>query len=191
MSTKGEVKFNAKEQRALLASIDKKLSRKVNIVIIGGSALSLKYNSKHSTEDIDTYGRSGDIDSLLDYAQQMTGFEIAIQNAGVAYLPVNYKSRLVRILPECKKLIVFVPELHDFALSKIARSHENDLEAVDDLYSTGKLKEGVLFRRYFTEMEDLHGNQENLDYRFGYTMGKLYGQEARDRVEKEFRRRGR
>jgi hypothetical protein len=65
-----------------------------------------------------------------------TGLDVPISGAGgaVGDVPWNYDERLVRVLPDLRKLIVLALEKHDIALSKAVRGEPNDLDAVAELH---------------------------------------------------------
>lgn len=110
-----------------LKAVDHALARPAQVVIIGGAACAIRYGVLHATRDIDTWSApSADLSEAVARARETTGLAIPFGPAGVADRPDGLERRLVRVLPQLKKLRVKMPERHDLVLMKMVRGYEHD-----------------------------------------------------------------
>lgn len=130
-------RHNAAELKRFLVAVDRALTRRVSLIVIGGSALSLGYGVTSVTTDIDTYGgvvatggmRDIDtfghrtasasdgpagldaIDDAARTARADTGLDIPIAESTIAQFTDGFETRLLRVLPDLERLELWVPEL--------------------------------------------------------------------------------
>ncbi len=97
-------------------------------------------------------------------------------------MPYHSDQRLIRVLPELKKLIVYTLEKHDVALSKMWRGYETDMAAIAMLHAQVGLDEELLVERYLGEMQQGIGNRERHDQSLVLLIRRLYGEIEADGV---------
>jgi hypothetical protein len=127
--------YGADDIRTFLRSVDRHLSRPTRIEIIGGCAAALAHGATSTTIDVDTFtATTAELDEAVTRARDETGLDMPLSHAGVAEVPMNYKDRLQRQLPELQSLEVWVLEKHDLALSKAVRCYDHDLQQLREIH---------------------------------------------------------
>jgi hypothetical protein len=172
-------RYERDELRRFLEAVDKSLARSVHVVIIGGTAAALRYGVRRTTHDIDTWTTVQD--SLLDAveeAQTATGLVVPFQQSGVADGPFDMESRLERVLPDLRKLEVFVPEKHDLVLMKTVRAYEHDLETIEAIHRMSPLDLDTLVERYEKEMGAIIGDPARLRGNFLAVIERLFPEQV-------------
>lgn len=128
-------KYASREIRTLLKAIDANLNKKFEIILIGGAAALLAYKATRLTHDIDSFNNIGALKMAYEKAKQDTKLEIPLSQAGVADAPYNFEERLVKYNKlKLKKLIIKIPEIHDFILMKTIRGYEHDLDVIEEIF---------------------------------------------------------
>src|SRR5688572_29953540 len=113
-------RFTVGELHAFLKAIDERLESQFRVVVVGGAAALLHLRVDLPTPDIDTASSVSAIQKHCDAARKATGLQIVVEYCGIHDGPWGYESRLRRAdTPKLRKLIVMVPEKHDWALMKI------------------------------------------------------------------------
>jgi hypothetical protein len=185
MPPEGLKRFGAAELRRFLAAIDANLEEPANVVLLGGSALAVGYEVGVGTTDIDTWETDlRVVEPAASRARTATGLDIPVGSAGVGDVPYHYESRLVRVMPELKRLTVHVLEKHDLALSKIMRCHEGDLVGIQALHRRLGLDEETLVARYIAEMDHVIGDPARIDLNLLAAVERLYGELEAEGVRK-------
>ena len=179
--------FAAQEIAVFLQAIDRHLKEPFRLEMIGGAVALLCFKSKRGTLDIDAAQAVGKIEDACDAARKETGLKIPLQTA-IYEAPYEYESRSVRLSrPKLRKLQIFVPEKHDWALMKVARYNQKDVEDIREVAGTIGFKKEVLFERFLNEMTHVTGDPKVLVLSFLLMMEGLYGKEEADRMEKVIR----
>ncbi len=177
-------RFLRQQLQQFLEAVDAALDHPVEVVVIGGSAAALHYGVAAATGDIDTWTNVGK--ALADAAKKArsaTGLEIPLQRSGVADTPVDFESRLERILPHLSRLNVFVPERHDLVLMKAVRCYEHDLAAISEIHAYAPLDLSLLVRRFQDEMTPI-GEPARIRANFLLVVETLFPDSV-DQVERE------
>lgn len=180
--------YGADEIRVFLQAVDRHLTRRVRVEIIGGSAAALAYGAKSTTTDLDTF--SAVHKELLDAVARAcdeTGFDIPISQSTVADVPYNYEDRLERQLPELKHLEVWVFEKHDLVLSKTVRCYEHDLQQILEIHQSAVLSFDVLCERFESEMTNAIGDLARLRSNFLLMIETVFGELRRASAEKRLK----
>jgi len=145
--------FLRQQLERFLEAVDMALHEPVEVIVIGGSAAALHYGVARATHDIDTWTTvPADLAAAAEAAREVTGLDVPLQRSGVADAPLEFESRLERVLPNLPRLTVLVPEKHDLVLMKAVRCYEHDLEAIAEIHDHSALDLGVLLRRFTEEM---------------------------------------
>jgi len=179
--------FLRRQLETFLRAVDAALDQPVDLVVIGGSAAALHYGVGRATHDIDTWTNvEAGLAAAAASARSMTGLNVPLQKSGVADAPVDFESRLERVLPDLQKLTLFVPERHDLVLMKAVRCYEHDLEAIAGIHAHSRLDLGVLVERFREEMSPI-GDPVRLRRNFLVVVERLFP-EAAESVASRLRR---
>lgn len=172
--------------RRYLTLLDQEITEPRAIVIIGGGALALKHDPRYATRDLDTVtALSGDLGKAAERAADRLRIEHQLEVAPpvsscpVMEAPYSYEDRLERVEIEgLRHLRVFVPEVHDLALMKAARSSEKDIRALLDVHAQHPLDLSTLVERY-GEMDTV-GRRERFQTSMYLLAERLYGTHTAD-----------
>ena len=162
-----------------LIALDSELDSKQEIIVIGGAAATLHYNSKEDTIDIDTYNS---IESLKEayrkVVEKLPNLKIPLSAAAPVFGPVNITERLEESSEvPLENLKIFVPEVHDWILLKTARSDEKDITDIKDVASLKEIDHLILKERFKTEMLPYNpGNDELLVSAYLYMISILFSE---------------
>jgi hypothetical protein len=141
------------EIERFLRAVDKALKRRATIIVIGGSAVAVKYRVDLPTTDIDTFNAIGpELKRAIDSAREATGLRMPVEQSGVADGPYGFEDRLLRALPSLQRLMLLVPERHDLALMKTVRGDLGDFEKLRAVHEKMPFDLSVLLERYEEEM---------------------------------------
>jgi Nucleotidyltransferase of unknown function (DUF6036) len=180
--------FLREQLERFLKAVDAALAHPVRVVVIGGTAAALHYGVRRATHDIDTWTTvEADLAAAAEKARAATGLDVPIQKSGVADAPYEFESRLERVLPDLRKLIVLVPEKHDLVLMKAVRCYEHDLEAIAEIHAQAPLDLDTLVRRFEEEMTPI-GDPGRIRANFLVVVERLFP-ESVDTVERQLKRR--
>ncbi len=180
--------FLRQQLEEFLGAVDAALDRPVEIVVIGGSAAALNYGVAAATRDIDTWTEVEEaLAAAAEKARVNTGLDVPIQKSGVADAPVEFESRLERVLPGLRRLKVLVPEKHDLVLMKAMRCYEHDLAAIVEIHARAPLDLSVLVNRFRQEMTPI-GDPVRIRRNFLVVVERLFPDSVYE-VERELRRR--
>ncbi len=173
-----------------LEAVDAALSRRAQVVVIGGAAAALHYGFAGGTRDIDTWTAVGrELAAAVKRAREATGLDVPFERSGIADGPFDLESRLERALPGLKKLKVMVPEKHDLVLMKVIRGAEHDLEGIEGIHRLAPLGLGLLVERYEREMGAVVIDPVRLRGNFLVMVERLFPDQV-ERIGKRLRRRG-
>src|SRR5436190_17833173 len=121
--------FAGKELATFLTAIDDHLESPFRLEMIGAAAAILAFKIKRGTLDIDSTNDVRKISKACQAAREETGLDIPLQTVGIYDGPYEYESRLTRIrIPRLKNLQIWVPEKHDWALMKMMRLNQKDID---------------------------------------------------------------
>jgi hypothetical protein len=182
-------RFVSSELRKFLRSLDRHLPGPFSLIVIGGAAASLTLDPKKATVDIDTANKVGTIQGACNAAREETGLRIPLAFATTYEAPRSYEHRLKHILlPGLKRLKLLAPEKHDWALMKMARLAEKDIEDVKAVFRIRGFSKDVLLERFRTEMVGPGRPTDRLAIHFLAMVEKLWGPAEATRMEQAIRR---
>lgn len=180
--------YGADEIRVFLQAVDRYLTRRVRIEIIGGSAAALAHGAKSTTTDVDTFNAlNKELLEAVARAREETGFDIPVSQSTVADVPYNYEDRLERQLPELEYLEVWVLEKHDLVLSKTVRCYEHDLQQILEIHQNAALSFDVLVGRFESEMTNVIGDLARIRSNFFIMIDTVFGELQRASAEKRLK----
>lgn len=180
--------FAGKELAAFLVALDDHLGNPFRLEMIGAAAAILAFRINRGTLDIDSTNDVSKIEGACEAARNATGLKIPVQTVGIYDAPYEYESRMVRIsTPKLRKLQVLVPEKHDWALMKIVRLNQKDIDDIEEVGGRVGFNKGIFLTRFLREMTHVHGRREDLIVNFLAMMEKLFGAEEADRMEEKIK----
>ena len=182
------LKFNAADIKTFLLSLDRRLTKPVYFEVIGSAAAMIAFGMDRDTKDFDTVASVDAISKAWDETAQETGLDIPLDKVSVHQPPDEYESRLREVkIPDLKNIRISVPEKHDWALMKIARGYDKDLEHILDVSIRMEFNHETFFDRFINEMWVSHGYKGDLIYSFVTTMEALFGSEIAKKMDKVIR----
>lgn len=188
MSTYRSRAYGADQIRAFLHAVDRHLTQRVRVEIIGGSAAALAHGATSTTTDLDTFNAvNNELLEAAARASEETGFQIPVSQATVADVPYDYEDRLERQLPDLKHLEVWVLEKHDLVLSKTVRCYEHDLQQIFEIHQSVGLSFDVLVDRFESEMTNVIGDPVRIRSNFHIMIERVFGELQRASSEKRLK----
>ena len=179
--------FATQEVLLFLRAMDRHLSERACIIIVGGSA-AVFYDAESTTNDIDTYTLVDDaLKAAADAAVAETGLAIPVQRSTVGDYPWNFEDRLQRPIPELEKLDVCVLERHDLVLSKTVRGDDHDEQQIADMHLAEPFSFDILVERFRSEMTHAMGSPARLRDQFLQLIRRLFGELKRLAAERALR----
>jgi Nucleotidyltransferase of unknown function (DUF6036) len=172
-------RYSQDELEQFLRLVDAELKRPCTIVLIGGAALSLGYQSSHATADMDLWSPSrGPFWTAVEKVKKREPASIPIEHAAIAEPPYNFEERLIPLkLKRLVHLAVKIPEAHDLVLLKTGRAEAHDLDAVEDIHRVHPLSLDVLVERYRETLPQVMGPKSRFKLNFLAVVARLFGEE--------------
>lgn len=157
-----------------LAVLDVELHRKITVVAVGGTAMTL-LDLKHSTIDIDFNVLSvdhGDFNKAL--ANLSHGFKVDIFIDGMIFsqaLPADY---LEKSVPITSFQHINLKALHpvDIVVTKIGRLNERDIQDIEACVKKSKLSKIQVQER--ANQVQYVGREENYKYNLQYVLKEMF-----------------
>ncbi|MGH9473141.1 MAG: DUF6036 family nucleotidyltransferase [Terriglobales bacterium] len=144
---------------SLLGEIERCTDSNIDLVCIGGFAVTVAYGAPRTTADLDVLWtiHSPTATATLALAERGSElhrrFGVYIDRVSVATPPCNYEERLRGIFPGAfARLRLFLPDAYDLALLKLDRNLQRDREDAKWLARTASLDLDELRRRYREEL---------------------------------------
>lgn len=144
---------------SLLREIDNRASGAIDLMCIGGFAMTVAYGAPRTTADLDVLEAVRDPAANATLALAARGgelhrrFGVFIDRVAVATPPASFETRLRSIFAGAfARLHLFVPDACDLALLKLERNTQRDREDVKWLARATALDLDELRRRYREEL---------------------------------------
>ncbi len=147
-----------------LSEIDKRLNRKLVLVAVGGTALTL-LGLKSSTIDIDFCIESKD----KEFFKFDKKFRVDLFLDGYIFseqLPDDYVKKSSKIKTNFKNIDLRALSLIDIIVTKAARYNARDEEDIASIIKLSEIKKEELEERYKEVRESFAGNTNDYDYNF-------------------------
>ena len=163
------IKTNKQILLDFLKNIDDKLPHKITIIAVGGTALTL-LNIKESTKDIDfDFPQKKELNTInklfsdLDFEAMGNswlttgGLRLDLFTGGYIFNIQLLKDYIEESKPiwELNNITLKALSLYDIIITKIGRGDERDFDDIKQIYSTNKIDNDVLIKRYFKSAESL------------------------------------
>lgn len=143
---------------SFLKELDSLVTRKYILYLIGGGAITLAYDHKNRTSDLDAINpaqeliKIGGMQSKLAYKYKVgisPLFEITFS------APSDWKSRCKPVDLNLKNISIFVSDVHDLILGKVARLEPRDLEDIVGLHDKKMINVHTLIERLNKNRKEL------------------------------------
>lgn len=134
-----------------LRRIDAVLNEPTTVTLIGGSVAVLQWRVDSATKDIDVlYGPDSTtfVAASEQVRQVLTTGMPPVQSVSIASLPFDYEARCEEYPLGLVRLRILVPESHDWAIAKIVRGNQEDIEAVAEVNESSPFDTQTLIERY-------------------------------------------
>lgn len=181
--------FGGPEFIKFLRALDKNLDHPFRLDLIGEAVAVLSFSVDSGTADLDTVTNIEPIIQAIEKAQDDSGLKIPLQSVGIYDAPYEYEKRSRRLrISGLKKLQIFIPEKHDWALIKITRLLEKDAQDIQEVAASIGFSKTVFLKRFLSEMTHATGRREDLVYNFLSMMAELFGEEEAVKMQRAIER---
>jgi len=173
-----------------LEDLDTKLDRNIEIITLGGSALSL-LGLKHSTGDIDFFVKGivyEDMENLLEklkdkYKKKEIDYwedgKIVLNKEGrivTQLMPEDYSKIAETLDLKLKHIQVKILNPVDIVLTKIGRCSEEDIDDILKIVKKFKIDKQDLIKRFKKYAENYDGSMGIFENNFKHVCEIVYGQ---------------
>lgn len=179
-------RYDHRDIERALRALDSVCPAPLRLVLIGGAAVALHTRTPSGTHDID-HLPDVSVDDLVARCKAKRIQLPPIAASAVCDHPWNAEDRIERVVPELRRLRVFLLEPHDLTLSKIIRWHAGDEEDVVELHEAKPLSARILVDRYSTEMSHVMGDPRRIARNFIECIDRLFGEIAADDARRAIR----
>ena len=167
--------LNKKALFEFLEEVDNELNRKITLVAVGGTAMTL-IDVKPSTIDVDFTGPGEDIDEFQRVLKNMPhGFEVHCWKGGLVFsqiLPEDYLRKSSQIKTRMKNIMLKALQPVDIVATKIGRLDERDWEDIENCVKEFKLKKDQIVKR--AKQVEYVGREENYQINLESVIRKLF-----------------
>jgi hypothetical protein len=158
-----------------LKQIDKNLKKKMTIIAVGGTAMTL-LNLKESTKDVDFCVETNNYNKFKELSKSNI-FIVDIFQEGYIFtlqLPEDYKKKSSKHKQKFKYLDLRVLMLEDIIITKTARLNTRDIEDIKILSETGKINLNRLKERFKEVYTTFAGNEKDFKYHFNLVLKMFF-----------------
>lgn len=121
--------------KSLFSKVDKRLSKSIDLYIIGGVSAILGYNVIKETNDVDVDGQiDSEFKAIFDEEVKAMGLDLYLSTKGVFSPPDGYRQRCESEDFPNRKLTVWYLNQYDLAISKIDRGIGKDFEDISRVH---------------------------------------------------------
>lgn len=179
-------KFGREDIEEFLRAVGRNLKEPFRIDLLGEAVAILKFGAKRGTGDIDLMTDIQPVIGAFQAAWEDTGLSIEVSTVSVYDVPYEFEGRMEMVeIPGLEKLQVYAPDRNDWALMKISRSLQKDIQDVIEVHERVGLEYDILLERFLTEMTHMTGNPRTAILDFVFAMKSIFGKEAsRDAKDK-------
>lgn len=158
-----------------LKEIDKKLTKKIILIAVGGTALTL-LGLKPSTRDIDFCIQDKD-SAIFKKLTKNAKFKVDIFTDGFIFseqLPDDYIEKSGKISSGLKNIDLRTLSLVDVILTKAARYNERDEEDIATIVKANKINKHELKNRFKEVVITFAGREEDYKYQFNLILKRHF-----------------
>lgn len=178
--------FNKRILDQLLIETDRNLTKETTLVLIGGTALVVKYRSPRATMDVDTYTKiSKDFLAAWHKAEKKIGVSVPISRSVISEGPYAMEDRFTfyRDL-DLTHLKILVPDPADLVLMKVLRFFGKDRDDIKHLISQSRIPAATLLKRYRNEMNHIVGDHQVIKNHYLLAIEENFGEKIADKHER-------
>ncbi len=181
--------FNKNIIDQVIIETDKHLTKETDLILIGGTALVVKYLSPRATLDVDSYSAiSKELKEAWKKAEKKIGVSLPLSKSPISEGPYNMEERFTSYSDlKLNFLNIFVPDPVDIVLMKVTRLFGKDRDEIKHLIKHSKIKESVLLKRYIEEMDHVVGNPKTILSHYLIVIEDNYGINIADKHEKKLK----
>jgi hypothetical protein len=158
-----------------LGVLDNEVSRKITIVAVGGTAMTL-LNLKPSTIDVDFTIPSEDADEFENALRKVPhGLKIDYWTDGMVFsqmLPDDYIEKSIQVKTRLKSISLRALHPLDIVVTKIGRLNEKDIQDIGTCIKSFKLKKSQIESR--AKLVEYVGHEESYQINLRYAIKKLF-----------------
>ena len=158
-----------------LLEVDKEITRKVIVVAVGGTAMTL-LKTKASTRDVDFTIPSEFYDGFQNALKTVThGFEVQCWHDGAVFitmLPEDYLKRSSLVKTKMKNIELRALDPIDIVVTKISRLNDRDIEDIESCIKKFRLKKKEIEKR--AKQIDYPGNEESYKINLQLVIKKFF-----------------
>jgi len=154
-----------------LKEIDNRLDREIEIVAVGGTAMTL-LNLKESTRDVDFCLETKEFD-LFKKLVKSESFKVDLFRDGFIFalqLPDDYSELAQESGENFKNIKLKTLKMEDIVLTKTSRLNARDQEDIQALAKTGKVDINFLKKRFEEICDTFAGSENDYRYHFGLVL---------------------
>jgi hypothetical protein len=168
---------------------DKNLSKEVKLVLIGGTALVVKYLSPRATMDVDSYTKvAKELQDAWKKAEKAIGVKVPLSYSAGAEGPYEMADRFTLYQDlKLKYLKILVPEAADIVLMKVLRFAGKDRDDIEHLVRKYKIPHKLLLKRFKDEMGHVIGDRKTLISYYLLAIEENYGSKIANAHEKSIK----
>lgn len=160
---------------AWLKQIDKKLTKKMIITAVGGTALTL-LGLKPSTRDVDFCIQSKDL-AIFKRLTKNAKFKVDIFTDGFIFseqLPDDYMEKSRKTSNDLKNISLRTLSPVDIILTKAARYNERDEEDIATITKANKINKRELVKRFNDIVSTYAGSEEDYKHQFNLILKRHF-----------------
>lgn len=168
-------RLNSRVLLNFLEEVDKELERKITLIAVGGSALTL-LGAKPSTRDVD-FALPNDNREEFQRALKDTphGFVVHCFNDGMIFsqsLPDDYLSKSALVKHKMKNIQLRTLSPLDIVVTKIGRLDDRDKQDIDTCIKKFHLTKARVTKR--AKQVEYVGREENYEINLNYVLKKFF-----------------
>jgi len=158
-----------------LKKIDKKLTRKIIIIAVGGTAMTL-LGLKSSTVDVDFCIEGKNIETFRELIKD-SKFKVDLFQDGFIFseqLPEDHIGISNRVETGMANIDLRTLSLLDIIITKIARYNERDEEDISAVLKKRNINKKELIKRFNQIKETYAGKKEDFEYHFDLVLKRHF-----------------
>ena len=158
-----------------LKEVDKKLERRIIVVAVGGTAMTL-LGLKASTRDVDFCLQEKEV-ALFKNLTNNSMFKVDLFWNGFIFseqLPEDYIEKSNKIFAPLSNMDLRTLSLIDIIITKVARYNARDEEDIEAIAKTRLVNKRELEKRFEEVKETFVGNESDYEYHFNLVLKRHF-----------------
>jgi hypothetical protein len=180
--------ISKEELKKLFSAVDQRLTKNLDLYIIGGASAILGYNVSKETNDVDVDGHiDQELEQVFHEEAAKLKLDLHLANKGIFSPPDHYRQRMkFQTFPK-KRLRVWYLDQYDLAISKIDRGIEKDFEDIKRVHQKSPYEMKRLISIFNTEYIAISaiGNRREKMMNLLDLVSMLFGDQAMEKTKKE------